>query len=108
MSPKDRQTKMRAATADVIAWRDHGDASARARAIQSVEDLIWKHARRAHRRVGRFGVDLEDLVSAGWEGATLATDRFDRTRGVDFVAAAGPSISERITRKTSSALKEPA
>lgn len=98
MSPKDRQTQMRAATADVIAWQDHGDTKARARAIQSVEPMIWKMARQAHRRVGHLGVDLEDLVAAGREGATVATARFDRTRGADFPAAAWPSIRERIGR----------
>lgn len=89
---------MRAATADVIAWQDHGDTKARARAIQSVEDMVWKLARRTHRRVGRLGVDIEDLVAAGWEGATIATNRFDASRGVDFAACARPSITERIER----------
>ena len=88
---------MRAATADVIAWQDHGDHEARARAIASVEDLVWQLARRAHRRVGRFGVDLDDLVSAGWEGATVATERFDRARGVEFFAAASFAIHERVS-----------
>lgn len=98
MSPKDRQTQMRAATADVIAWQDHGDHAARARAVQSVEPLIWKLARQARRRVGRFGVDLEDLVAAGREGATIATARFDRSRGAPFVSAAWQSVRERISR----------
>lgn len=79
---------MHAATADVIAWQDHGDERARARAIQSVESMVWHHARRAHRRVGRFGVDLEDLVGAGWEGALVATDKFDRDRGAYVAVAA--------------------
>lgn len=87
---------MRAATTDVIAWQDHGDDAARARAVQSVEAMVWYHARRAHRRVGRLGVDLEDLVAAGHEGAVIATNRFDRTRGVEFAAAANMGIAERV------------
>lgn len=98
MSPKDRQSQMRAATADVIAWQDHGDTKARARAIQSVEPMIWKMARQAHRRVGHLGVDLDDLVAAGREGATIATARFDRDRCAPFISAAWQSIRERISQ----------
>lgn len=87
MPPNDRQRQMYAATADVIAWQDHGDERARALAIQSVENMVWHHARRAHRRVGRFGVELEDLVGAAREGAVLATDKFDRARG-EYAAVA--------------------
>lgn len=92
LSFADREAQVRAATADVIAWQDRGDHAARARAIQSVRVMVWHHAHRTHRRVGRFGVALEDLVSAGLEGATRATDKFDRTRGPDYVAAAEPII----------------
>lgn len=95
MSTKDRQTQVRAATADAIAWQDHGDHAARARAIASVEPLIWHHARRAHRRVGRFGVQLEDLVGAGREGATIATDKLDRTRG-DYAVVASLYIRGQV------------
>lgn len=87
---------MRAATADVIAWQDHGDHVARARAVASVEDMVWQVSRRAHRRVGRLGIDLEDLVASGREGAVIATNRFDRTRGVEYAAAANTGISERV------------
>lgn len=86
---------MRAATADVIAWQDHGDHAARARAVQSVEDMVRYHARRTHRRVGRFGVDLEDLVGAGWEGALIATDRLDRARG-EYAAVAALYIRSHV------------
>lgn len=96
MSPKDRQAQMRAATADVIAWQDHGDHAARARAIASVEDMIHVHAAAAYQRIRHLGVPREDLVSAGRLGAVIATDRFDRTRGTDYAAAASPAISEQV------------
>lgn len=95
-APKDRQTLMRAATADVIAWQDHGDTRARARAVASVEPMVWRLARQHHRRTSHLGVDLEDLVAAGREGATIATNRFDRTRGAPFSVAAWPSINGHI------------
>lgn len=96
MPPKDRQSPTSAATDNVLAWQEHGDQAARARAIASVEPLVWKLARQAHRRVGRLGLDLEDLVAAGREGATIATDRFDRNRGASYYAAAWQWIRERV------------
>lgn len=97
-SPKDRQTMMRAATADVIAWQDHGDLEARARAVASVEGFVRKAAGISWRRTRHLGIAFDELVAEGRLGALVAVDRFDRTRGAEYLAAAMWGIREHVTR----------
>lgn len=50
------------------------------------------------RRFANRGEPVEDLIQVGTIGLIKAVDRFDRTRGVDFVSYATPTILGEIKR----------
>jgi RNA polymerase sigma-B factor len=80
------------ATGLLRSYRDTRDPAARERLIELYLPLVTALARRYANR----GERLEDLVQVGAIGLIEAIDRFDPTKGSDFVSFAVPTITGEI------------
>lgn len=101
MSPPSRNLAAATAAPDAAvsrrlaqAYKEGGDAGARAKLIERHLPLVRALARRYAAR----GEPLEDLVQAGAVGLILAVDRFDPARGVPFAAYALTTVDGAIRR----------
>src|SRR3990167_5119012 len=61
-------------------------------AIEQVRGLVVNIARSYYGR----GVEMDDLIQSGFEGALIAFYKFDPTRGVKFSTYAYPWIEKKI------------
>lgn len=71
--------------------------AARSQIVEANRGLVWHVARRFPRHA-MAGMDLDDLVQAGFLGLLRAIDGFDPSRGVQFSTYAVPWIRQSIRR----------
>ena len=92
-----RKTKPLSSEEEQQLWQQmqQGSQRARARLIES----CMRYAVSVAKRYLPSGAALEDLVLAGWEGLTLAADRFDGSLGFRFLSFATWYVENEI-RKT--------
>lgn len=71
--------------------------TARSRIVEANRGLVWHVARRFPRHA-LAGMDLDDLVQAGFLGLLRAIDGFDPSRGMQFSTYAVPWIRQSMRR----------